>query len=129
MRCLPDLTTTHESPFWVNRDSILEYFSQADLQCRECRTIVPAYLAEWFYTPEDGVLRFILPTVQFLSCKRTTEFINGRHRTAVLMQVLNEIPIAFSEVHPFPKEFLNQLSLRPLFLHEFIELPDLPMIS
>ncbi len=126
MHCLPDLTTGRESPFWVNRSSILKYFNQADFHCRESRNVVSAYLTEWFHTPEDGILRFNLPTVQFLTGTGMTEFINGRHRTAVLMQYLNEIPIAFSEVSPPPHEFLSQLSLRPLSLHESLELPDLP---
>src|SRR4029079_18588645 len=107
MRCLPELTLSSDSPYWVARDAFLSHFDQADFHCRESHHIVPSYLSDWFYTPEDGTMRFCLPTVMFIAGK--TQFINGRHRTAVLLPHLKELPIAFSAINETPREFLGRL--------------------
>jgi hypothetical protein len=127
MRCLPDVMLPTDSPFWINRDAFLKHFDQVDFNCRECKDVAPFYLAEWFYTPENGSARFILPTVMFINGK--TEFISGRHRTAVLLPFLAEFPIAFGMINKPPDDFLRKLAPRVLTLNEMIELPDLPIVE
>jgi len=127
MRCLPDLALKSDSPFWVTRDAFLNHFDQADFLCRESQNVIPAYLAEWFYTPGDGTTRFRLPTVMFVAGK--TQFISGRHRTAVLLPFLKELPLAFSAINMPPQGFLSRLAMRALALDEFIELPNLPVAA
>jgi hypothetical protein len=127
MRCYPDLTKYDDEPFWVSREVFLQHFDQDDFHDRGSKDVVHSYLAEWFHTPTDGTPRFMLPTVQFIAGK--TQFINGRHRTAVLMLYLDELPIAFAFHGGEARDFLRRLALRPLDLYEFIELPDLPVVE
>lgn len=133
MRCLPDLTTCHDRPFWVTRQSFYQYFNQTDFCCRESAIITPAYLAGWFHTLKDGIPRFNLSAFMFVA--GSTQFINGRHRTAVLLQeCLDEIPVAVVLSDDDQKNaqelmLLDRWGLRPLGIHEFIELPDLPVVD
>lgn len=127
MRCLPELTSNSEIPFWVAREAFLKHFDQADFLCRESKDVASSYLAAWFHTPEDGTPRFLLPTVQFVAGK--TQFISGRHRTAVILPHFKYLPIAFSLVNKPPQDFLSRLALRSLALHEFIDLPDFPIVE
>jgi hypothetical protein len=114
-------------PFWVTRKAFLEHFDQIDFLCRESKDVEASYLAAWFLTPKDGATGFLLPTVQFVAGK--TQFISGRHRTAVLLPHLKDLPIAFSLINRPPQYFLCRVTSRPLGLHEFIELPDLPIVE
>jgi len=68
---------------------------------------------------------FILPVVAFINNR--TQFINGRHRTAVLLKYMNFIPLALA--HPFSMNphFINQITNNPIKNNDFIDLPDLPM--
>ena len=84
-----------------------------------------AYLVDWFDTSPDEMPHFVLPAAQLLGGK--TQFISGRHRVAVLLPYLSELPIAFTSVNYPDEGFLAPLTLRPLALGECIELPDLPM--
>jgi hypothetical protein len=114
-------------PFWVTREAFLEHFDQVDFLCRESKKVEASYLAAWFHTPEDGITRFLLPTVQFVAGK--TQFISGRHRTAVLLPYMKNLPIAFSLINRPPHDFLGRVTSRPLDLQEFIELPDFPIVE
>ena len=133
MRCIPALTSCCDRPFWVTRDSFYRYFDQGDFCCRESEFVVPSYLAEWFHTPEDGIARFKLPAFTFVA--GNTQFINGRHRTAVLLQQrLDPVPIAFVVSDDDQKSALELLildnwNLRPLDLQVAIDLPDLPVMK
>jgi hypothetical protein len=135
MRCLPILTRNDDEPYWVTREKFLQHFDQDDFLCRESIVVAPSYLADWFYIQPDGTLLFMLPTISFIAGK--TQFINGRHRTAVLLQYLDEFPVAFALPDKVAsvlsakkaQDFLGRLALRPLDLHEFIELPDLCIVE
>ena len=127
MRCLPGLTQNSDTPFWVTRNAFLEHFDQADFLCRESGAVIPAYLAAWFHKPKGGADQFCLPVVMFIAGK--TQFINGRHRTAVLLPYLEELPIAFSQFNKPPQDFLSRLNLRPLPLDQYIDLPDFPILG
>ena len=85
------------------------------------------YRSDWFYELDGASRSFIIPTVQF--CNGRTEFINGRHRTAVLIKYLDFLPLAL--VHPFliEKSLLDQITRRPIRKNQLIDLPDLPILK
>lgn len=125
MRCLPTLTIDSDKPYWVSKKSFFEQFDQSDFYCRESKDVVAAYLTDWFEMSLDKIPRFNLPAVQYIGGK--TQFISGRHRMAVLLPYMDELPIAFASLNHPSDEFLRRLILRPLDLNEPIELPDLPI--
>jgi hypothetical protein len=131
MLCLPYVTVATDKPFWVPKSTFFEHFDQNDFLCRESVDITSSYLASWFYTSADGKRRIELPTVHFVAGK--TQFISGRHRTAVLLPHLDSLPIAFSllrydEPDDSLRKILDPMNLTPLNLEELIELPDLPIV-
>jgi hypothetical protein len=131
IQCLPELTKDSDLPFWISRTSFYKHFDQEDFLQRDAQDVDPSYLDDWFNTDIDGTKYFILPTVQFISDE--TQFINGRHRTAVLLSYLDEIPLAF-EVSSFwdrerqdekKLQLLHEMTPRPINMCEHINLPDL----
>src|SRR4051794_7759286 len=88
MRCLPAITVLSDQPYWVSLDSFFKHFDQYDFQNRNCIDVSPVYLQDWFQASSDGTLSFILPVIQFVSGR--TQFVNGRHRTAVLALSMRE---------------------------------------
>ena len=124
MRCLPEVTLPTDQPFWVTKASFFAYFDQADFQCRDQVAPVAAYRSDWFC---DGQTRFILPTVAMIGGK--TQFVSGRHRTAVLLEFLEELPIAFARpiLDPTAIHIIEEIPKRSLALTEHIFLPDLPV--
>ena len=125
MQCIPTLTLGTDQPFWVTRESFYQHFDQADFRCRESQQISLSYLASWFFAKSDGSLHFMLPTVRFVAGK--TQFINGRHRAAVLLHHLDEIPLAFAFNVLSDSSVFYCLDKRPLNITTTIELPDLPV--
>lgn len=125
MKCTPTLTLDTDSPFWVTRDVFERVFDQADFRCRNQELIEGNYSKHWFYVDEFGSNRFLLPTVNLVSGK--TQFINGRHRTAVLFERIDRIPIAF--VTGGAVDLAKSLGLEPVYDNEQIELPDLPIVD
>lgn len=115
-------------PFWVCNQKFYRYFDQNDFHCRESQEIVSQYLDDWFFTSTDAV-EFILPVVQFND--GATQFINGRHRTAVLLKYLAEVPLSFDLrfASQAEKDFLASMDLRPIAVGKLIELPDLPRVN
>jgi hypothetical protein len=107
MRCLPSLTLNSDTPYWIPQKAFLEHFDQEDFFYRDLKLVPASYLAAWFDTPEDGITRFLLPTVQFVSGK--TQFISGRHRTAVLLPHMQNLLIAFSLINKPPQDFLDKI--------------------
>ena len=126
MRCYAELSLDSDKPFWVTRKVLLEHFNQQDLLCRESNKVTSAYLKDWFCPPVGGIARFKLPTVQFIAGR--TQFINGRHRTAVLLRYLEHVPIAFA-LATNGRELDGWPPLRPLDLNQHIDLPDLLLVE
>ena len=122
---LPWISLDTDQPFWITRESFLRQFNQIDLHLREVGPIQLAYLADWFGQYPSGAKFFKIPTVGLLSSG--TQFVNGRHRTAVLLSALDEIPIAFA-INPLSNlRLYGELEKRPLDLAQQIFLPDLPV--
>lgn len=123
MHCLPEITVASDKPYWLTRESFLAHFDQDDFLCRESQEITNAYLASWFVDVTENPRRFMLPAVQLIEGK--TQFINGRHRTAVLFNSMHEIPIAVTRVDKESQELFQSLSFRPLDVQILIEIPNL----
>ena len=127
VQCLPWTNLPCDLPFWVPREQFLTLFDQVDFAHRECQDVKSEYRSDWFYELDGASRSFIIPTVQF--CNGRTEFINGRHRTAVLIKYLDFLPLAL--VHPFliEKSLLDQITRRPIRKNQLIDLPDLPILK
>jgi len=129
MLCLLQIGLDTDRPYWVTREAFFNHFDQEDFLCRDVEDVTLAYLCDWFDDLGDGIPRFKLPAVYFLptsnSCK--TEFVSGRHRTTVLLQFLDKVPLSFTpSVDEYP-EFFNKLVMRPIEADELFFLPDLPI--
>lgn len=94
MHILPFVDQPDDEPFWVSREAFAIHFDQDDfVHERVVREVTSAYRREWF--PHiNGVAKFQIAVVTFVGGK--TQFINGRHRTAVLLPHLKELPIALA---------------------------------
>lgn len=125
MKCIPALTLDTDSPFWVERDLFKREFDQVDFCFRDQELIESNYSRHWFYFDKEGRSRFLLPTVNLISGR--TQFINGRHRTAVLLDQMDRIPIAFA--HGCEMTFAIRLGLEPVSTCQNIELPDLQIVE
>jgi hypothetical protein len=129
MLCIPELTLNSDRPYWVTRDSFYSYFDQEDFLNRTKLSVAHAYLSDWFHKTEAGDLHFYIPTVGVVAGK--TQFINGRHRAAVLLYYLDEIPIAFAVEHIDEKarQIMEYVQRRPLTITIPIDIPDLPIFD
>ena len=125
MLVLPWIGLVTDQPFWITREKFFEQFDQDDFYRREIASVQPTYLAAWFGNYTSGARFFRIPTVGLLSSG--TQFVNGRHRAAVLLNFLDEIPVAFA-LNPLSNRLLfGKLEKRPLDLTQLIFLPDLPV--
>ncbi|NBB80420.1 MAG: hypothetical protein GVY36_13430 [Verrucomicrobia bacterium] len=119
------LTNPSDVAFWVSRDTFCEKCDQSDFRCREVLHVDIIFSQQWFEDNENGQLCFLLPTVRLASGK--TEFINGRHRTAVLLSTCNRVPIAFAG--PDAVSFAESLALNRIAAEREIQLPDLEIVN
>ena len=127
MRCFPAITLSTDRPFWISKRSFLHYFDQDDFHCRMVQEPAPCYLASWFFVAADKRHSFVLPTIHFVAGR--TQFINGRHRTAVVFDHLDELPLAFA-FHPHSDSSVFELmQARVLDTNREIELPDLNIVE
>lgn len=133
MDCLPLITKSTDVPFWIKRLDFNRLVHSQNYLCRNVQAIYPdAYLADWFVpSGVSGVHGFPLPTV-YLDAGRI-KFINGRHRTAVLLKHLEVVPMAMavdaaSENHDFQALFAS-IKHADLRLDAPIQLPSLPLLS
>ena len=114
-----------DKPYWVSRQVFYEQFDQADFMNREIADVTPAYLMDWFYTGDDGKQMFYIPVVGAIGNR--TDLISSRHRLAVLLPHMEELPFAFAFGHLTgeARVFLNSIPKRPLDISTAIWLPDL----
>jgi hypothetical protein len=114
-------------PFWVTKSSFYSNFNQQDFLCREVKNVTDAYLAEWFHVNTQGERFFNLPPVSVNS--QDTQFISGRHRTAVLIRHLDVLPLSFDfrYLSMENKAWLLSIVAGPIVTGTAIELPDLPV--
>jgi hypothetical protein len=122
------LGRSDDQAYWVSRDTFFRLFDQNDFACRQRLDVLPRYRSDWFWR-RDGSLLFHLPTVQFAGrpADGHTEFINGRHRTAVLIQYLQRLPLALVMPFRMHEEGLSEITAHRLRMDQPLELPDLPI--
>ena len=112
-----------DKPYLINIHDFKKYFDQDDFVNRDCFNVKDAYLSSWFSVDEENRQVFILPTVQFVNGR--TQFINGRHRTAVLINYMELIPIALAMPLNWEPKVLNKINQRPIVKDKTIEIPNL----
>ena len=121
--------------YLIKVDEFMQVVDQADLAQRNSRNIESAYHKHWLSLCPDGSYLFHAP--QFYLTKGVAKFINGRHRTLLLCQHLDEIPMALTNMdgHPIWTAHPHQSSadsLSHMFIHELsgqemFTFPDLPV--
>ena len=127
VRCLPYVNLETDVPWWVSKLSFLQHFDQDDFLCRHIKNVVDAYLDDWFHYGPDKTRFFKIPPVSVNI--RKTQFISGRHRTAVLLRHLDRIPLSFDMryIADADREWIHSIAATPIETHTLIELPDLPI--
>ena len=125
MNCSFATTIESDKAFWVPRDIFENEFNQHDFQFRDTQKIEKNYATHWFYEDDAGNVRFLIPTVQIVS--GATQFINGRHRTAVLFSEMKKVPIAFTLGEA--QKLASRLGLVALVENESFEIPDMPIVE
>jgi hypothetical protein len=95
--------------------------------CRDVEHVVDAYLEEWFYSDASGNRHFLIPPVSVR--QKVTQFISGRHRTAVLLRHLDSVPLAFDSRFTTKEEedWVWSIASGPVNKSVQLELPDFPI--
>lgn len=127
MRCLPYIDLPTDAPWWIAKSAFYAHFDQKDFLCRRIKDVSDAYLEDWFHDDQARTRFFKIPPVSVSNGK--TQFISGRHRTAVLLQHLDCIPISFHmrEISDADTDWIRRIALSPIAADTLIELPDLPI--
>jgi hypothetical protein len=127
LRCLPYVHLPTDAPWWVAKSAFIAHFDQQDFMCRQVASVVDAYLEEWFHDGPAGTRYFKIPPVSVINGK--TQFISGRHRTAVLLRHLECIPLSFHmrEISDADTDWIRRIALSPIETDIPFELPDLPI--
>lgn len=127
LRCLPTVNLDTDVPFWISKKSFFQHFDQHDFMCRDVEHVIDAYLEEWFHSDINGNLLFLLPPV--LVRNKVTQFISGRHRTAVLLRHMESVPLAFDSRFTTVDEegWVWSIASGPVQNGAYIELPCLPI--
>lgn len=84
-------------------------------------------MKDWFHHGAGQTRYFEIPPVSVIKGK--TQFISGRHRTAVLLRHLARAPLAFAmrDIGETDTEWIQRVALSPIAIDTLIELPDLPV--
>lgn len=127
MMVLPLTNLSSDIPYWVDRSVFFSHFDQDDFLNREVQAVQQAYLSEWFHHLEDGRVGFHIPVAGVIESR--TDFIGTRHRLAVLLPHLEELPIAFATGHLSSSALavIYAIPKRPLVTSELFWIPDLPV--
>jgi hypothetical protein len=125
MQVLVGINLPTDQPHWVAREDFYRYFDQDDFNNRDIKDVQSAYLEEWFHEDKEvGITRFMIPVVGAIG--ENTDLISSRHRLAVLLPHLEELPIAFQTAHltPEARRFLESIPKRPLDETRTFWIPD-----
>jgi hypothetical protein len=130
MRCLSHVSLETDVPYWVSKSSFLQHFDQDDFnRHRKIKSVINAYLEDWFFVDAAGTRFFKIPPVSVVSGR--TQFIGGRHRIAVLLKYLDRIPLAFAtrDISDADRAWVDSIVAARIEFDEVLELPDLPIRS
>jgi hypothetical protein len=89
------MTAATDRPIWITRGDFHRRAHVQNYLCRDVQDVhTNAYLADWFRRSSSagGGLHFYLPSIALE--RGLITFINGRHRTAVLLAHVELIPMA-----------------------------------
>ncbi len=121
--------------YLIKVEQFMRVVDRWDLEQRESKQIENAYHEHWLSKCADGTYLFHAP--RFCLREGIARFINGRHRTLVLMQHLKEIPMALTNMdgcpvyapHPLKisVQVLKQISTKRLTGDEVFEFPNLSL--
>lgn len=127
MQVFAGINCPTDEPHWITREAFYKYFDQDDFLNRTVQDVQAAYLKDWFYKSDDGRLMFYIPVVGAIAGR--TDLIGSRHRLAVLLPHLEELPIAIARGHLQPDglRFLDTIPKRPLDATIPFWIPDLPI--
>jgi hypothetical protein len=127
LRCLPYVHLPTDAAWWIAKSAFFEHFDQKDFLCRQIKDVTDAYLEHWFHDGPEQTRYFKIPPVSVINGK--TQFISGRHRTAVLLPHLERIPLAFAmrDISDMDTDWIRRVALSPIEPDTLIELPDLPI--
>lgn len=114
-------------PYWVKRSDFYLHFDQSDFLNREVAHVQSAYLKAWFCEDEGPTIRFSIPVVSAIG--RRTDLIGTRHRLAVLLPHMEELPFAFASpiMSKEAREYLDGVPKRHLEINESFWIPDFPV--
>lgn len=125
------LTNKHsDQPHWITRDVFYSHFDQDDFRCRVVQNVECTYRSDWFHTLENGSIGFYIPVVSAIG--RRTDLIGTRHRLAVLLPHMMELPVAFAmgcHLTSMAREFLESIPKKPLNTLVPFWIPDFPTID
>lgn len=127
MRCLPYVHFAHRYSLVGRQICFPLHFDQQDFMYRQVASVVDAYLEEWFHDGPAGTRYFKIPPVSVINGK--TQFISGRHRTAVLLRHLECIPLSFHmrKISDADTDWIRRIALSPIETDTLFALPDLPI--
>ena len=116
--------------FWVEKNKFYDNFDLLDFnENREVRDVKDFYLNDWFgFDKRDKAVFYVAPVR--LKVNGKTEFLGGRHRTAVLLNHLDVIPLGFVRGSIPPtygdaEKWAESLGFKKILENEILKLPDL----
>jgi hypothetical protein len=126
MQVYAEMQLDTDIPYWFTRETFHNCFDQPDFLDRDIVEVEPAYLSAWFAATEEATPRFCIPVVSAVDGR--TDFIGSRHRLAVLLPHLDELPIAVVTAHlaPESQRFLDRIPRRVLDRAQPFWIPDFP---
>ena len=127
MEVFAEVNLASDIPYWIARESFYRYFDQENFLNREVRDVQSAYLKDWFPASANGTIKFLIPVVSAIAAK--TDLISSRHRLAVLLPHLEQLPIAIATRHlqPDAREFWDTIPKCPLDPAAPFWIPDFPI--
>lgn len=118
------ITANSDRIFLVRAADLVNYFDEHDLACRDSDTILDYYHPNWFdQDDEDG--SFFTPPAFYFKNGRVI-FINGRHRTLLLIKYLRFLPVLLTKSDAHNLHMISQISEKELDEGFEFHLPALP---
>jgi len=126
----------HDIHYLIDLPKFMEIVDQDDLARRKSKTIRNAYHQYWFDDADSAFPSFDSPV--FYLDNGVARFINGRHRTLMLLRHLDCLPMALASLDgcPFMTDqpssasvsALREISIRRINNQETFEFPCLPIV-
>jgi len=119
----------------IRVSNLMKFIDREDFECRKSKIIKDIYHQAWFLNKNKNILQFIPPTIYIHKGKIC--FINGRHRTALLINKLDVIPMLVYALDAYPSTTESSLEKNKITFEQIIisrvkrsdvfKLPKLPI--